>query len=203
MSTLGNFGVPVGNGPQGDGIMQPKLNYRFRVMLTQFGTTADTKSFTRQVMNVTRPTVDFEPVQLDSYNSKSFIAGKHTWGDVNIVLRDDAANNLTKLVGQQLQKQMDFRQQLSPSGEGIAGQNYKFGAKIQTLDGNSATPIEMFLLEGCYLSNVAYGQQDYSSSEPVQISLTLKYDNCIITEQDNIADASIMPNNDFGAATGP
>lgn len=198
MSTLNNFGVPMGNGAQGEGILQPKLNYRFRVLLTGFGIGVPaTREFTRQVMNATRPKVSHEEVVLDSYNSRSYIAGKHTWEPISIVLRDDAANNLTKLVGSQLQKQMDHRQQLSASGTNLAGLSYKFSTQIQTLDGNSATPIETFFLEGCFIQNVDYGQQDYSSSEPVQITLTLRYDNCIITETGDLGDGSIMPTNPF------
>lgn len=180
MSTLNNFGVPVDGGAN-LGILQPKLSYRFRVTLQSFGNAPSTTMFTRQVMNVTRPKVSHEEVVLDSYNSRAYVAGKHTWEPVSIVLRDDAANNLSKLVGAQVQRQLDHRTQLVPGTVDIgqAGFNYKFTTKIETLDGQTTTPVETFLLEGCFLQNVDYGQQDYASSEPVQLTLTLRFDNCI------------------------
>lgn len=206
MSTLQNFGVPIGFGSTGSGILQPKLNYRFRVRVTNFGITGNsvTTEFTRQVMNVTRPKLSHDEVPLDSYNSRAYVAGKHTWDMVTIVLRDDVSNNLTKLVGGQIQRQMDHRQQKTPTGATptggfLAGSDYKFNTYVETLDGNSATPIEVFSLEGCFIQNVDYGQTDYTSSEPVQITLAVRFDNCLLGEtQFTTADTSIYPQNTFG-----
>ena len=200
MSTLQNFGVPVGLASTGSGILQPKLNYRFRVRVTNFGIGGanTTNEFTRQVMNVTRPKLSHEEVPLDSYNSRAYVAGKHTWEMVTIVLRDDVSNNLTKLVGSQIQRQMDHRQQKTPTGGFLAGSDYKFNTFVETLDGNSVTPIEVFSLEGCFIQNVDYGQTDYTSSEPVQITLTVRFDNCLLGETGFTADTSIMPQTPFG-----
>ena len=200
MSTLQNFGVPVGLASTGSGILQPKLNYRFRVRVTNFGIGGEntTNEFTRQVMNVTRPKLSHEEVPLDSYNSRAYVAGKHTWEMVTIVLRDDVSNNLTKLVGSQIQRQMDHRQQKTPTGGFLAGSDYKFNTFVETLDGNSVTPIEVFSLEGCFIQNVDYGQTDYTSSEPVQITLTVRFDNCLLGETQFTADTSIMPTTPFG-----
>jgi hypothetical protein len=204
MSTLQNFGVPVGFSSLGSGILQPKLNYRFRVKVTNFGIgTNSTNEFTRQVMNVTRPKLSHEEVVLDSYNSKAYIAGKHTWESVTVVLRDDISNNLTKLVGSQIQRQMDHRQQKSPTGGFLAGSDYKFNMFVETLDGNSAFPVEVFTLEGCFVQNVDYGQTDYTSSEPVQITLTVRFDNCLLGETNLTGDTSIYPNNTFTPVNTP
>ena len=199
MSTLQNFGVPVGLASTGSGILQPKLNYRFRVRVTNFGIGGEntTNEFTRQVMNVTRPKLSHEEVPLDSYNSRAYVAGKHTWDMVTIVLRDDVSNNLTKLVGSQIQRQMDHRQQKTPTGGFLAGSDYKFNTFVETLDGNSATPIEVFSLEGCFIQNVDYGQTDYTSSEPVQITLTVRFDNCLLGETGFTADTSLYPTPTF------
>ena len=104
--TLNTFGVPTdsGDGVTSSGILQPKLNYRFRVQVAGFGGVAtNTTEFTRQVMNVTRPKITHESIPVDSYNSRMYMMGKHTWEPITITLRDDIANNLTKLVGRQVQ----------------------------------------------------------------------------------------------------
>jgi len=77
MSTSASkFGVPTMAGEKG--ILQPKLKYRFRVTLgAGFGGSGDTREYTQNVMNVTRPKVNFEEVMIDSYNSKVYVAGKH------------------------------------------------------------------------------------------------------------------------------
>ena len=127
--TLDTFGVPTdsGNGASTSGILQPKLNYRFSVVVAGFGGVGvSTQEFTRQVMNVSRPKVSHESIPLDSYNSRMYVMGKHTWEPITITLRDDIANNLTRLVGRQVQTQLDHRTQRGPS----AGTNYKFSTLI-------------------------------------------------------------------------
>lgn len=191
--TLNKFGVPTeGDGSIAVGILQPKLNYRFRVQVAGFGAgsgaaAGETKEFTRQVMNVTRPKITHESIPVDSYNSRMYMMGKHTWEPITITLRDDVANNLTKLVGGQLQSQLDHKSQRGAA----AGTNYKFSTLIEILNGNDGTPIEQIQLEGCFLQNVDYSQTDYSVSDPVQIILTVQYDNAVFT------DPTIMPDQSF------
>ena len=187
--TLNNFGVPTDSGADaiGTGILQPKLNYRFRVVVAGFGGTGtSSQEFTRQVMNISRPKITHEPVPIDSYNSRMYVMGKHTWEPITVTLRDDIANNLTKLVGRQVQSQLDHKNQRGPS----AGTNYKFSTLIEILDGNSGDATEQWQLEGCFVTNADYSQTDYAVSEPVTITLTLQYDNAVLNDD-------IMPPMDF------
>jgi len=187
--TLNNFGVPTDTGKDavGTGILQPKLNYRFRVVVAGFGGTGtSSQEFTRQVMNVSRPKVSHESIPLDSYNSRMYVMGKHTWEPITITLRDDIANNLTKLVGRQVQSQLDHKNQKGPS----AGTNYKFSTLIEILDGNSGDSTEQWQLEGCFITNADYSQSDYAVSDPVTITVTLQYDNAVLNDD-------IMPPQDF------
>ena len=191
--TLQNFGVPTDSGDNvtGGGILQPKLNHRFRVQVSGFGgITTATSEFTRQVMNVTRPKVSHESIPVDSYNSRMYMMGKHTWEPVTITLRDDVNNSVTKLVGEQIQKQFDFFEQSSAA----SGIDYKFTGRIEMLDGNSGNPIEQWQLEGCFLTNTDYSQSDYAVSDPVTIALTLQYDNAVFTD-DNIMPGQTFVNN--------
>jgi len=179
--TLNNFGVPTDSGTDatGSGILQPKLNYRFRVVVAGFGGIGtSSQEFTRQVMNVSRPKVSHESIPLDSYNSRMYVMGKHTWEPITITLRDDIANNLTKLVGRQVQSQLDHKSQKGPS----AGTNYKFSTLIEILDGNSGNATEQWQLEGCFVTNADYSQTDYAVSDPVTITLTLQYDNAVLND---------------------
>ena len=179
--TLNNFGVPTGSedNATGSGILQPKLNYRFRVIVAGFGGVGtSSQEFTRQVMNVSRPKVSHESIPLDSYNSRMYVMGKHTWEPITITLRDDIANNLTKLVGRQVQSQLDHKSQRGPS----AGTNYKFSTLIEILDGNSGNATEQWQLEGCFVTNADYSQTDYAVSDPVTITLTLQYDNAVLND---------------------
>jgi hypothetical protein len=173
--------LPAGQSSSNQGLLMPKLQYRFRVTLQNFGVTSPTTEITKQVMTVTRPEVTFDNITLDVYNSRIKYAGKHSWTDVTLVVRDDVSGAVSKLVGEQVQKQFDFFEQASAA----SGIDYKFTTVVEILDGGNGayepTVLESFELEGCYLQKVKYKDGDYKTSDPMDISLTITYDNAIQT----------------------
>ncbi len=181
ISSLSKFSVPLPSGQSAtsQGLLMPKLKYRFRVSLENFGVTKPTTELTKQVMNVTRPGVSFDNIELNVYNSKINYAGRYTWTDISLVVRDDVSGEVSRLVGEQIQKQFDFFEQSSAA----SGIDYKFLTRIEILDGgngaNEVRVLETFELYGCYLQNTVYSNTDYSSSDPIDITLTIKYDNAV------------------------
>jgi hypothetical protein len=161
----------------------PKLQYRFRVTLENFGVSTPTTELTKQVVDVQRPTVAFEPITIDVYNSKAYLAGKHTWSPISINLREDVNNNVQKLVGEQLQKQFDFYEQSSAA----SGQDYKFTTRIEILDGgngaNTPVVLETFELYGCFVTDANYNELAYANNDFMRITLSIQYDNAIQTPQ--------------------
>lgn len=184
ISTLLNLTVPLANdaSSSSQGLLMPKLQYRFRVTLENFGVTSETQELTKQVIDATRPNIQFDQIEIPVYNSKIYLAGKHTWQAVNLTLRDDVNGNVSKLVGEQLQKQFDFYEQSSAA----SGQDYKFTQRIEILDGgngaNTPAVLETWELYGCYLVSADYGSLAYSAgTEPATIALSIQYDNAIQT----------------------
>ena len=163
------------------GVLMPKLKYRFRVMFENFGVSSPTTELTKQVMDFTRPNVTFADIDLPIYNSTIKLAGKYTWDNVTCNVRDDAGGNVARLVGEQLQKQLDFLEQSSAA----AGIDYKFLTKFEILDGgngaNAPVVLETWELFGCYLQGVNYNNMDYSLSEAVTVAMTIRFDNAIQT----------------------
>jgi hypothetical protein len=161
----------------------PKLQYRFRVSLENFGVSTPTTELTKQVVDVTRPNVSFEQITVDVYNSRVYLAGKHTWEPITLNLREDVSNNVQKLVGEQLQKQFDFFEQSSAA----SGSDYKFVTRIEILDGgngiNTANVLETFELYGCYLESANYNTLAYATNDPVTVALAIRYDNAIQSPQ--------------------
>ena len=185
ISTLSKLTVPLNSSQSASnqGLLMPKLQYRFRVSLENFGVSTPTTELTKQVVDITRPNLSFEQVTVDVYNSKVYLAGKHTWEAVTLTLREDVSNNVQKLVGEQLQKQFDFFEQSSAA----SGIDYKYTTRIEILDGGNGanTPgvLETFELYGCFIQNANYNTLAYSSNEPVTIALAMRYDNAIQTPQ--------------------
>lgn len=190
--TLSKFGVPLVPGTSGIGILMPKLKYRFRVSMQNFGPTGSALELTQQVITAGRPNIQHNRTALHSYNNVMYIPQKPEWQSLEVVVRDDVTNGVSSLVAAQLQKQMNHFDQTSK----LAGINYKFVTQIETLDGGNVSTLENWYLEGCFLETVTYDQFDYSSSEPMQITLTISFDNAT---QDN----TIMPQTQPSTGTGP
>lgn len=185
ISSLSKLTVPLAtnDSASSQGLLMPKLQYRFRVTLENFGVSTPTTELTKQVMDITRPTVSFENMEIPIYNSKVYLAGKHTWAPLTLNLREDVNNNVQKLVGEQLQKQFDFMEQASAN----SGQDYKFVTRIEILDGgNGATGVnvlETWECYGCFITEANYNSLAYANNEPVNITLNLQYDNAIQTPE--------------------
>jgi hypothetical protein len=135
ISTLTKFTVPLASdqSASAQGMLMPKLKYRFRVTLETFGVSSPTTELTKQVQDITRPTIAFDPITIDVYNSRINLAGKHTWTALSLNVRDDVTGAVAKLVGEQLQKQFDFFEQASAA----SGVDYKFLTRIEILDGGN------------------------------------------------------------------
>jgi hypothetical protein len=155
----------------------PKLKYRFRVFFENFGVSKPTTEMTKQVMSFTRPNLTFEEITLPIYNSTLKLAGKHTWADCTTEIRDDASGQVSRMVGEQMQKQMDFLEMASAA----SGVDYKFTTRVEVLDGGNGAVapvvLETWALYGCYLKGADYGSLNYGESAPVTVSLTIAYDN--------------------------
>jgi hypothetical protein len=177
--SLFNMTVGADNTPSSQGLLMPKLQYRFRALFLNFGVGGSTQELTKQVMDIQRPQVQFDEVAIDIYNSKLYLAGKHTWQETQVNFRDDAAGNVSKLVGQQLQKQFDFVEQASAA----TGQDYKFQINYEILDGGNGTLVpnvlETWELYGCFIKTANYNNMDYKSNDPATIQLSIRFDNAI------------------------
>lgn len=181
VSSLSRMTVPLASdqSSQVQGLLMPKLKYRFRVIFENFGVSTPRTELTKQVVDFTRPNVTFENIDLPIYNSTIKLAGKYSWADLTCNLRDDAGGNVSKLVGEQLQKQLDFME-MSSAASGI---DYKFLTRFEVLDGgngaNEPIALETWEIYGCYLQGVNYGEMNYGTNEAAQVALTIRFDNAV------------------------
>ena len=198
ITSLNNMSVKTdGNA----GMLMPKLQFRFRVSLLNFGNGGtNVTNLTRQVIDCSRPNVSFAEIPIQVYNSTIKIAGKHTWTDMTLNIRDDASNQVQQLVAAQLQKQLDFYEQASAA----SAQDYKFETTVEILDGGNGaftpTAIETWQLYGCFLKTANYNTLNYGTNEAVTISLTITYDNAVQLPSPN--PSPVFSGNYTGTAVG-
>lgn len=183
VSSLTKFTVPI-DGDQSaasQGLLMPKLKYRFRASFENFGVSTPRTEMTKQIMNITRPAVTFDENMIDIYNSKVYLVGKHTWDPITVNLRDDVNGAISRLCGEQIQKQFDFMEQSSAA----SGIDYKFITRFEILDGgngaNTPNVLETWELYGCFVQNINYNELDYATQDPANITMTLRFDNAVQT----------------------
>lgn len=172
MATINDIGIPG----VGSGILQPKLRNRWRVTFANLAGGVDSQPLSLQAVTVTRPSLSFEEIQLDRYNSRAWIAGKHMWEPMTLTVEDDVVGTATQVINDQLQGQQFL---IGAEGQFLAareeGSLYKFVTNLEMLDGNDQV-IEKWTIEGCWFQAVDWTEMDYSASEAVQITMTIRYD---------------------------
>ena len=183
ISSLSKFTVPLASDQSAtsQGMLMPKLKFRFRVMFENFGTSTPTTELTKQVSEAARPSVSFDDQTIAVYNSTIHYAGRPKWNALVVKLRDDVTGAVSKLVGEQMQKQFDFFEQSSAA----SGGDYKFLMRVEMLDGGNgaagANVLETWECYGCYVQAANYNTLGYGGQELLTIDLTIQPDNCIQT----------------------
>jgi hypothetical protein len=183
IASLSKFTVPLASDQSSStqGLLMPKLKYRFRIMFENFGVSSPTTELTKQVSEAARPNVQHDNQTIMVYNSTINYAGRPKWNTFTVKLRDDVTGSVSKLVGEQMQKQFDYFEQSSAA----AGGDYKFLMRIEMLDGGNGTHtpaiLETWECYGCYVSQANYNALSYGAQDIMTIDLTIQPDNCIQT----------------------
>lgn len=181
IATLTRFTVPLASDQSAStqGMLMPKYANRFRIMFENFGVSGSTTELTKQVAEAARPKVTFADNKIEVYNSTINLTGRPTFGPIAIKLRDDVTGAVSKLIGEQNQKQFDFFEQSSAASAG----DYKFTMRIEMLDGgngaNTPTVLETWECYGCFLKDTDYSALKYAGQEIIQLSLSIQPDNCV------------------------
>ena len=120
-----------------------------------------------------RPTITFESVTLDHINTKRYVKGKGEWQTLDITLYDP-------VVPSAAQACMEW---VRLSHESVTGRDgysdfYKKNVTFNVL-GPVGDIVEEWQLVGTYIESANFGEMDWSTTDPVSITLTLRYDYAI------------------------
>ena len=126
------------------------------------------------IRTATRPQITFEEVVLDHMNVKRYVKGKGEWQQLSITLYDPVVPSASQAV-------MEW---IRLSHESVTGRDgyadfYKKDVTFQVL-GPVGDVVEEWLLKGTFIQAANFNDLDFSSSEPVDINLTLRYDYAIL-----------------------
>jgi hypothetical protein len=145
---------------------EPKLQNRFIMEIDGI------PSF--MVKSANRPKIESEVVELDHINLKRKIKGKSNWTDITITMYDP-------IVPSGAQSVMEW---IRTSHESITGRDgyadfYKKNIDFYAL-GPVGDKVEQWKLVGAFISNAEFGDFNWNTSDPVEITLTITYDYAIL-----------------------
>lgn len=176
MATFSQAGI-AGVNP---GYLQPKLAHRWRMTFigVAAGGSADSRDLSMQLVTVTRPSVQFDEVQLDRYVSRAYVAGKYTWDACQFTFEDDVNSRATSV----MRDQLELQQRLIGADAGgqwlnaaPTASSYKFKSILDMLDGNEGV-LESWEMQGCWFQVINFGQLDYADSNQVKVDCTMRFD---------------------------
>ena len=145
---------------------EPKLQNRFLIYIDGIPSYL--------IKKVSRPSITFGEVVLDHINVKRKIKGKANWDNITCDLYDPVTPSGAQAV-------MEW---IRLSHEAVTGRDgysdfYKKEIRFNTL-GPVGDVVEEWICKGAYLTNAEFGSGDWSSSEPMMISLTIAMDYAIL-----------------------
>ena len=126
------------------------------------------------IKTAARPQIVFEEVPLEHMNVKRYVKGKGDWQQLNITLYDAVVPSAAQSV-------MEW---VRLSHESVTGRDgysdfYKKDVTIQVL-GPVGDIVEEWTLKQAWIKSANFGTLDQTTSEPIEIELSLRYDYSIL-----------------------
>lgn len=174
---FGKYGVPIDTVVGRGTAIQPKLSFKFRVRLISFGGIESSAprglDITQQVVSIQKPTISFPKVDVPTYGGTYKTFNQPVFNAIRLTLRDDIENNVMFAINSQLQKQYDLKRGRYAFSSGVS----KFTLLVETLDGQEEIrAVDAWKLDGCFISDIDFGENNYSSGEASIISMSIEYD---------------------------
>ena len=121
-----------------------------------------------------RPQITFDEVPLENMNITKYVKGKGRWQTQQITLYDPIVPSAASAVIEWVRLHHE-----SATGRDGYQDFYKKNVTFQVL-GPVGDIVEKWTLYGTWIQDATFGDLDFSASEPVEITLTLRYDYAIL-----------------------
>ena len=121
-----------------------------------------------------RPTISTNEVTMPFINHTRYLAGRTTFGTMGVTLYDPIAPSGAQQVMEWVRTHFE-----SVSGRAGYADFYKRDCQIKLLD-PIGTVVELWDVKGAFITEASYGDLSYDTNDPAEISLTLRFDNCVL-----------------------
>jgi len=126
------------------------------------------------IKTAARPQVTTEEVEIPFINSRRYLAGKTTFSQMNVTLHDPIAPSGAQQVMEWIRLHFE-----SVSGRSGYADFYKRDIQLKMLD-PVGTVVELWDIKGAFITDANFNEVTYEDGAPVEIALTLRYDNCVL-----------------------
>jgi hypothetical protein len=126
------------------------------------------------VKTASRPNISIEEIEIPFMNHKRYIAGKASFETLSVTLHDPIAPSGAQQVMEWIRTHFE-----SVSGRAGYADFYKRDIQLKMLD-PIGTVVELWDIKGAFLTGADFGSLDYGSSEASEISITIRFDNCVL-----------------------
>ena len=145
---------------------EPKLQNRFIMLIDGIPSYL--------IKKTQRPTIQFNNITLDHINTKRKIKGKGTWNPISMDLYDPITPSGAQAV-------MEW---VRLSHESVTGRDgysdfYKKDIRFNAL-GPVGDVVEEWICKGAYVTQANFGEFDWTSDTPANISITIRMDYAIL-----------------------
>ena len=145
---------------------EPKLKNRFIMLIDGIPAYL--------IKTAARPQITFEEVELHHMNVKRYVKGKAAWQTLQVTLYDPIVPSAASAVIEWLRTHHE-----SSTGRDGYQDFYKKNVNFKVL-GPVGDIVEKWTLYGTYIQDATFGDLDFASSDPVEITLTMRYDYAIL-----------------------
>lgn len=126
------------------------------------------------IKTASRPSISIEEQTISYMNSKRYVAGNATFETISLTLHDPIAPSGAQQVMEWVRTHFE-----SVSGRAGYADFYKRDCQLKLVD-PVGTVIELWDIKGCFLTSAGFGDVSYEDSAMMEVSLTLRFDNCVL-----------------------
>lgn len=121
-----------------------------------------------------RPQIQTAEQEVPFINSTRYLAGKTKFSTINCTLYDAIAPSGAQQVMEWVRTHFE-----SVSGRSGYADFYKRDCQLKLLD-PVGTVVELWDIKGAFITDASFGDLDYASEDMTEITLTLRFDNCVL-----------------------
>tara|TARA_B100000700_G_scaffold328785_1_gene447821 strand:- start:3122 stop:3610 length:489 start_codon:yes stop_codon:yes gene_type:complete len=126
------------------------------------------------IKTAARPSITIEEQEIKFMNSRRYVAGLANFDALSLTLHDPIAPSGAQQVMEWVRTHFE-----SVSGRAGYADFYKRDAQLKLVD-PIGTVIELWDMKGCFLTNANFNDVSYDDGGPMEISITVRFDNCVL-----------------------